>query len=668
DGYVYCLDAADGSLSWKLRAGPKDERLLARGHMISRWPVRTGVVVADEIAYFGAGIFPHETVYLCAADAKTGKLLWKNDRISARDAGRDDLSPQGYLLANEDSLFVPSGRTLPAAFDRKTGEFKFKKSYSWRSSAGGVIGGSKAMLADGQLYSSAAHHFIALDEKSGAAGFAFPMGRQMSFQDEVAYIATGKELIAVDRPKHAAASVARQKLYVQRRSLRRDPKKLAELDRKMEELSRTGLLWSYPFEGDSSLILTGNLVLAGGQKELVAVHVKTGREAWKHAFDAEVRGLAAANGHLLVSTTAGKSHGFSDARHTPKKVQVANHPPAAVENPYPRDALSELYEKAAEQILARTKTTDGFCLVLGSEEGRLAFELAKRTKLRVYGVESDAEKVERSRRKLAQAGLHGRRVTIVHAQPDATPLSNYFANLVVSDSMLLTGKLPTASVELGRYVKPCGGVACFGVPTDSKKAADLDSIALKQDLAAMYLRDDAEIKTAGSWAVLTRGKLADVGDWSHQYGGVDNACFSPDERIKGSLGVLWYGDPGPQQMVNRHDAASAPLSTNGRFFTQGIESVRAFDAYNGKFLWEHKNPGAIRTGVFNNNETSNLAATDDSLFVVVNDTCTQLDAATGEVRRLRTEPQSEDYKTPTSWRNEPAHDGLLVGTSTIRSG
>jgi predicted ribosome quality control (RQC) complex YloA/Tae2 family protein len=31
------------------------------------------------------------------------------------EAGRDDLSPQGYLLASKDILFVPSGRSLPAA-------------------------------------------------------------------------------------------------------------------------------------------------------------------------------------------------------------------------------------------------------------------------------------------------------------------------------------------------------------------------------------------------------------------------------------------------------------------------------------------------------------------------------------------------------------------------
>ncbi len=74
---------------------------------------------------------------------------------------------------------------------------------------------------------------------------------------------------------------------------------------------------------------------------------------------------------------------------------------------------------------------------------------------------------------------------------------------------------------------------------------------------------------------------------------------------------MWYGDPGPSSMINRHEAAGAPLSTNGRMFIQGTDSIMAYDAYNGTFLWEHQNPGAIRTGVFNNRETHNLAASDD---------------------------------------------------------
>ena len=48
-----------------MRVGPEDDRLLSRGEMISRWPVRTGVLIDGDTAYFGAGVFPHEMIYLC---------------------------------------------------------------------------------------------------------------------------------------------------------------------------------------------------------------------------------------------------------------------------------------------------------------------------------------------------------------------------------------------------------------------------------------------------------------------------------------------------------------------------------------------------------------------------------------------------------------------------
>ena len=68
DGKAYCLDANTGSLVWQRQASPRDEWILARGEMISKWPVRTGVMVHNGVAYLGAGIFPHEDVYLYGVD------------------------------------------------------------------------------------------------------------------------------------------------------------------------------------------------------------------------------------------------------------------------------------------------------------------------------------------------------------------------------------------------------------------------------------------------------------------------------------------------------------------------------------------------------------------------------------------------------------------------
>jgi outer membrane protein assembly factor BamB len=664
DGCVYCLDGQTGNEIWKLRVGPRDERLLARGKMISRWPVRTGVLIDDEIAYFGAGIFPHETVYLAAANAETGKLLWKNDRISQRDAGRDDLSPQGYLLANEDLLFVPSGQSLPAAFNRQTGEFVFKKTFGWRTTAGGEVGGSRALLSDGQLYSSGPHHFLALSQQSGDAGFAYIVGNQLTFRGSQAFIATGKEVIAVDRDVHTKASVKRQEIYVTLRDLRGDREKLAEATRQMAELAQQGILWRSEFVAESAMALIGNAVIVGGTDEVRAFDLANGRLLWSAKTDGEVRGLAAAADRLFVSTTTGSIFAYGSV--APANSKPAIHPESFVANPFAMDELTSFYEQAAREILEHSKASLGYCLVLGNEEGRLAYELARQAPgLRIYAIEPDREKAQRARERFAPTAWYGTRVTILEGQPDATGLPNYFANLVVSDSLLRTGKLPATAVELGRFIKPCGGVACFGAP-QHERSPQVPADNLKQSLASMYLRDDAAISTVDRWAVLRRGKLAEVGEWSHQYGNVSNTCFSDDHRVKGSLGVLWYGDPGPAKTINRHDASASPLSTNGRFFTQGLDSLRAYDAYNGQFLWEYKNPGAIRTGVFNNNETSNLAANDDSVFVVVKDTCTVLDAATGKIRAEHKAPQADDG-IPRNWGYVAHHDGILYGTSTVHA-
>jgi len=55
DGYVYCLDARNGVLMWKYRPGPSNEKVIGNGRMISLWPVRTGVLVDDNVAFRAAG-------------------------------------------------------------------------------------------------------------------------------------------------------------------------------------------------------------------------------------------------------------------------------------------------------------------------------------------------------------------------------------------------------------------------------------------------------------------------------------------------------------------------------------------------------------------------------------------------------------------------------------
>ena len=79
DGFVYCLDATSGRLVWKFRAAPDDDLLIGNGRMISRWPVRTGVLVLDGTVYCAAGMWNAEGIHVIALSADTGKVVWRND-------------------------------------------------------------------------------------------------------------------------------------------------------------------------------------------------------------------------------------------------------------------------------------------------------------------------------------------------------------------------------------------------------------------------------------------------------------------------------------------------------------------------------------------------------------------------------------------------------------
>lgn len=130
DGIARCLDAGTGKLIWSFRGGPTSEMILGNGRMISRWPIRTGVLVDQGVLYFVAGMWPTEGVFVYALEAKTGKVIWCNDtsgHVPVRVVGHavDDslagICPQGALLVSADKLIVPMGRSTPATFDRKTG-------------------------------------------------------------------------------------------------------------------------------------------------------------------------------------------------------------------------------------------------------------------------------------------------------------------------------------------------------------------------------------------------------------------------------------------------------------------------------------------------------------------------------------------------------------------
>jgi len=629
DGTVYCLDAANGSLLWEYRAASSNRKIPGNGRMISVWPVRTGVLVEDGIAYFGAGLFPREGVYMYALNARDGSEIWVNTP--------SNLSPQGYLLASPTRLYVPTGRTAPVVFGRPDG--KRLRTISTPRAEGGTY----ALLTKGTIISGPGTKLREMNPTTGDQIATFA-GRHIIVTDEVSYLLSNDgELSAIDRTMFSTVRKQRATIAAERKKLSSElsdmrekretldgeigelVEKMSELGRQLKELEGSEYKWRSQCDSSYSMILAGDILFAGGDDKVDAFSTAHGRLLWTGAVTGKAYGLAVSNGRLLVSTDRGTIHCFTgDAASAARKIS-----PARGLSPYPQDELTSIYASAAKDIIDETGIKKGYCLVLGCGEGRLAYELARLTDLRIVGIEEDEKKVMAARKALDSAGLYGVRVVVHHGSLKSLPYTDYFANLIVSDDLLISGKMPTNTAEVFRMLRPFGGVAYLGRTAEAAKlAGKLDRETLRE-----WLRKApgwGMTERNGLWGAIRRRALPGSGEWTHQYADAGNSACSGDKLVQEPMQVQWFGNPGPRAMIDRHNHALAPLWKDGRLFVPAAAENRviAVDAYNGTILWDVEVPNYRR--VVANKDAGNMVVTDNCLYVATEDNCWGINVATGQ--------------------------------------
>ncbi len=76
DGWVYCLRASDGALTWRFKDLP-DKLIGAHGQLESAWPVFGSVLILGDTLYFAAGrcSYLDGGIFVYALDPRTGELL-----------------------------------------------------------------------------------------------------------------------------------------------------------------------------------------------------------------------------------------------------------------------------------------------------------------------------------------------------------------------------------------------------------------------------------------------------------------------------------------------------------------------------------------------------------------------------------------------------------------
>ena len=621
DGYLYCLDARTGKLTWQFEAGPRPDVIIGNSRLIARYPCRSGALVVDNVVYVTAGMWPTEGVYVYALDADTGKELWCNDSCGsiytdlphAVANGFSGVAPQGYLVVSGNTLIVPTGRSVPAGFDCHTGRLLYykpeKTHYQGAQYGGGVwctaLGDmyfhtnnrsqnpSEARV--GEIDPSSQDGMITYSLLSGEQQCHIPSKYRVLATEDVVFTAGGGSVDAIP---------------------------LTTLHQK-KRVTPKDVTWTTAHPARVySLALAGETLLTGNRESIAAFNTADGKAVWDVVLKGQqIRGLAIADGRLLAATNTGMLLCFG-----PPTAGAA--PSEVVSETQRATPVPEKQSKTAADVLQRSGKSGGYAAVFGEPDTRLAEALARRSELHVVAVLADEARAKSERQRLLDAGLLGERVAVFVVEgPGRVKLPSFFADLVV-----VSGKpVGVTPGECYRVLRPCGGVLCL---------PGFDGARVKAFFRAAQI-PDAEI--AGDGSMVVRDVLPGAGEWRYAWADGGRSGIGKESRVRFPLDLLWFGGPGPGRLVDRHLMGSPPISTNGRVFLQGQNDVIAFDAYNGRELWSRHIEGVWRK--YSQYYSSSLVADEDSVYVVQGSRCIRLDQATGEPLNTYAIPEAVTSKT-----------------------
>ena len=314
DGHAYCLDAKSGTLIWKTRLGPRDYRIPGNARIISRWPLRTGIVVIGDLAYCAAGMFPTEGVLITAIEAGTGKIQWQQKQT--------DLPAQGYMLASHTRLYVPAGRNNPVVLNRADG--KRIRVVSGQGGTYALLTGDNLVFGPGKTGTLG---FVESNQSDQLASFK---GNHMIVTPSRSFLQSDTDLSALDRSRYLDLARKRRTLKKRHEQLEGELKKSKNGGRRVQLLQEATQLgqqldqvqddmqkcfaWRVASTQPLSMVLAGQTLITGGHNEVAAYHAKDGNRLWQGKADGEVFGLAVADGRLYASTSKGVIHCFK-AKH-----------------------------------------------------------------------------------------------------------------------------------------------------------------------------------------------------------------------------------------------------------------------------------------------------------------------------------------------------------------
>lgn len=633
DGYLYCVGSQDGKLRWRFRGGPSEQKVLGNKRVISAWPARGGPVVRDGVVYFAASIWPFMGTFIYALEATTGEVQWVNDGTGAQFIKQPHsanafggVGPQGALVATKDLLLVPGGRSVPAAFDRHTGEFKY-----FHINAGGKGIGGAFVVANEQ-------DFFVHTRIRGVRAFDLASGSKTARE-------FNEPVLTADRIYSAAE---------------RDSQKV------VTEFNTGGKrIREYDMDASGDLIKAGNRLYAAGGGKISSIPLKSdySESAWSVSVNSEVVRLLAANDRLFAVTLGGdilcfgegkrrsRGHGNTSDQALPKSI-------------------------AQPDILKHTDGLVGRALAIEVGSRETLAGLLQHSKFRIDAIHSSSTVVEELRRKFDRRDRdHGSRIAVHEGDVQGFKAPPYFARLVHVGAAAAE-KFANEVVMTAAYrsVRPYGGV--LWIECESANAEKIIATAQRADLAKAEI-----LMQAGGVLIRKQGALEGAADWTHLYGNVANTVKSDDTLVKAPLGLLWFGGNSNMDVLPRHGHGPSEQVIGGRLFIEGMDSISARDVYTGEILWKRTFPDLGTFGIYYNETYKdtplspaynqrhipgangrgpNYIATEDTVYLAVSNVCVALDARTGGTSRIIELPQETGSSELRQWGYIGVYEDLLL--------
>lgn len=222
DGWIYALNAETGKLLWRFRGAPVERKIMVHGTLQSTWPVASGVLVENGVAYAACGIANYDGTHVYALDAANGKIRWQNNTSGHTEGGQGvGASVQGDLLLAGGKLYLAGGNRVPlASYELADGTFQPVRPSLTGMDRRGPRGHDLFLRADGTVGLSNRlpwytrpedAHYLDRTEVSTPAGLLelstsqlrlFPAGTRVSAQSTPAWTGHSAE-------DHVAVAVAR---------------------------------------------------------------------------------------------------------------------------------------------------------------------------------------------------------------------------------------------------------------------------------------------------------------------------------------------------------------------------------------------------------------------------------------------------------------------------